>query len=174
MNGERGSSSHLVFRVGTAHAALPLSLVREVAECPPVIAVPGSHEHVAGVALSRGLALPVYDLLRFAPLWRRGAGISRPAKGVVEQHLIVCGWGEVLLGVLGGQVDLLDGVGSDDGDPASGGGEMRADFLTGLVMRGGDAISLLDPARLFSSLGVPAERTRSAREAAGEEDPAGR
>ena len=76
-----GAGARLAFRVGAARAALPLAVVREVVQEPSVVAVPGSHPHVAGVALHRGLALPVYDLARFPPLWathgRRKAAKTR-------------------------------------------------------------------------------------------------
>src|SRR6266571_3546658 len=61
--------SRAIVAVGGAEAALPLGIVREVAARPAITRVPGSHSFVTGIALHGGVALPVYDLVRFAPLW---------------------------------------------------------------------------------------------------------
>ncbi len=148
----------IAFRVGATRAALPLACVREVVQNPGVVPVPGSHPHVAGVALNRGVALPVYDLLEFAPFWSSPAIGERPGGRPAPPHLIVCGFGEVLLGVLGDQVDLLEDHAPLD-DPASDPGRVRREYLSGLLRSGGEVVALLDPERLFPSLGVPAERT---------------
>jgi chemotaxis signal transduction protein len=168
----RGGSPLLAFRIGTTRAALPLGLVREVIESPRIVRVPGSHPHVAGVALNRGVALPVYDLRRFTPLWCGPEGTRAGSDHEGGSHLIVCGFEEILLGVLAEQVDLVEAAGAAENLEA---GEVRAEYLNGLLMSGGEAVALLDPARLFPSLGVPAERSGGPPgEDAGEEDPAGR
>lgn len=165
------------FRVGGAEAALPLGVVREVVARPPVVRVPGSHPFVSGVALHGGVALPVYDLRRFTPFWSGPrplrAGGGPPAGG---EHLIVCDWGEVRLGLLGDRVDLLeaDGPGPAPETAPAGRCGVSDEFVSGVLHRDHEAVALLDPDRLFSSLGVPAADPPRAMEGAGEDDPAGR
>lgn len=166
-----GTGPLLSFRLGPSRAALPLAVVREVLEDPPLVRVPGSLAHVAGVMLSHGVAVPVYDLLCFGPLWsepREAAG----DRGDRWSHVIVCSVGEVVVGLLGEQADLL-GASAEPG-PAQAEGSIRAEYLSGIRRSGADSVALLDPERLFPSLGVPAEGRRSAGEGGGEEDPAGR
>ena len=160
------------FRVGSAGAALPIGIVREVTERPRVVRVPGSHEFVSGVALHGGVALPVYDLRRFEPLWSR----PRPdaPQSVTGGHLIICDWGEVSLGVLGDGVDLVEGAvpEASPGESPSAPYGMSEAYVKRVLRRDGEAIVLLDTDRLFASLGVPAAEPR-ARRRAGEDDPAG-
>ena len=162
------------FHLGGAGAALPLAIVREVTERPRVVRVPGTHPFVSGVALRGGVALPVYDLRRFESLWsgREDAG-SREGSADADR-LIVCDWGEIALGLLGGCVDLVE-----DGGEGPGGEErevlrcgMSGDFVKRVLRFHGEAIALLDTERLFASLGVPAAVPRGRRET-GEDDPAG-
>ncbi len=164
----------LSFRIGGSRAALPLGLVREVLERPAIVPVPGSHPHVAGVTLRGGVAVPVYDLLRFDPLWPSPRGGPTDEEPEVWSHLIVCGFGEVLAGLLGEQADLIGGASASGTGGSPGPAGMREEFVSGLVRSGADELALLDPARLFASLGVPAEVARSVMEGEGEEDPAGR
>lgn len=163
----------LAFRVGAARAALPLDLVREVVDRPSIVPVPGSHAHVAGIMLSRGVAVAVYDLRTFGPFWTR-PGEAAQSEGEREDgtHLIVCGFGEILVGLLCRQADLLGDPEIDMG--AAGPEVIRRDFVCGVLRSGEDRVVLLDPSRLFPSLGVPAERLGIAREDDGEEDPSGR
>jgi chemotaxis signal transduction protein len=171
------AARRLAFRVGATRAAVPLAVVREVVQDAAIIAVPGSHPHVAGVALHRGLALPVYDLARFPPLWSAEAGRRFAAGGVPRAPLlIVCAWGEAMVGLLGDEVDLLEGEAYElDADAAT---ALSPVFLTGQVKGtaagAADRIACLDVQKLFPSLGVPDEALRPAREDAGEDDPAGR
>jgi chemotaxis signal transduction protein len=130
-----------------------------------MVAVPGGRSGLAGVALARGLALPVYDLRGLV-----GAGTSTGRSRA--EHVIVCDWGEVSVGILGGEPDLLDGV-PERADPAEG-GIMSGTCGAGLLTRGGEVVTVLDAARLFASLGVPEDGSTDAREAEGEDDPAGR
>lgn len=134
---------------------MPLALVRKVLACPPVVQVPGSRPQVAGVALIEGLALPVYELSSGdapeAPQTADGQG----PPGEADRRLIVCAWGEALLGLVGRDVDLL---------PDGAEGDVEA----------GSRVTVLDPAKLFASLGVPEDPTGDAMEGDGEEDPAGR
>jgi chemotaxis signal transduction protein len=159
----------LAFRAGRARLALPLAIIREVIERPEIVPVPGSRDHVSGVTLNRGVALPVYDLRRVGSLWTGdGAGAAEDVEA--PTHLIVCGLGEILLGVQAKEVDLLEGASLvEEGEcPVEGG------FLRGRLSHRGGLVALLDPARLFASLGVPADALSSVREGYGEEDPAGR
>ncbi|PYS97570.1 MAG: hypothetical protein DMF50_00240 [Acidobacteria bacterium] len=169
----RGAAARLLgFRLGATPAALPLEAVREVLEAPWIVPIPGSHPHVAGVALNRGVALPVYDLTRFVPLWEARVAPVRAAGRLQAPHLIVCGFEEVLLGVLGDGVDLVKDPSPVEAPEEL--GAVRLEYVRGLVLSGDEVVALLDPAKLFPSLGVPAEGSPSAREDAGEEDPAGR
>ena len=160
------------FRVGSAGAALPIGIVREVTERPRVVRVPGSHEFVSGVVLHGGVALPVYDLRRFEPLWSRPDACAPP--GADAGHLIVCDWGEVALGVLGDPVDLVEEAVADEGrgESATAPYGMSEAYVKRVLRRDGEAIVLLDTDRLFASLGVPAAQPR-ARRRDGEDDPAG-
>jgi chemotaxis signal transduction protein len=170
-----GRGARLIgFRVGEAGAALPMGIVREVTERPRVVRVPGSHEFVSGVALHGGVALAVYDLQRFEPLWSRPHAAAFAPPGADAGHLIVCDWGEVTLGVLGDRVDLVEEAEADEGfagnETAPYG--MSEAYVKSVLRRDGEAIVLLDPDRLFASLGVPAAEPR-ARRRSGEDDPAG-
>jgi chemotaxis signal transduction protein len=145
------------FRVGPARAALSLPLVREVIARPAIVPVPGTHPHVAGVALSRGIAIPVYDLRRFSPLWEatgpRSGAEDGNAAAEEPTNLIVCAWGETLLGLLAGSVDLLDDAAEHAAAP--GAAAMKGECVGQLLRGGGGVVTLLDPARLFPLLGVP-------------------
>jgi len=169
----RGAAAPLLrFRLGATPAALPLEAVREVLEAPWIVPIPGSHPHVAGVTLNRGVALPVYDLMRFVPLWGTPAAPGRAAGRQEAPLLSVCGFEEVLLGVLGDGVDLVEDPSPVEAPEER--GVVCLEYVRGLVKSGDEVVALLDPAKLFPSLGVPAEGSPSAREDAGEEDPAGR
>lgn len=163
----------LAFEVGAVRAALPLGLVREIVDCPPIVPVPGCHPHVAGVTLSGGIALPVYDLRRFPAFWESQSAAVGSGRASQPRHLIVVGYGEVMVALLGAQADLLDRLEPDDSD-AAGEGVIRREFIKGMLKSGALSVALLDPERLFASLGVPADGVRNAREDEGEEDPAGR
>ena len=157
------------FHLGGAGAALPLAIVREVTERPRVVRVPGTHPFVSGVALRGGVALPVYDLRRFESLWsgREDAG-SRGGSADADR-LIVCDWGEIALGLLGGCVDLVvEGGEEEEGMRCV----MSGDFVKRVLRVQGETVALLDTDRLFASLGVPAAEPRGRRET-GEDDPAG-
>ena len=167
-----GGAWLISFRVGGAETALPLGVVREVVACPPVVRVPGSHAFVTGVALHGGVALPVYDLRRFSPFWSG----PRPVAAAGPEHLIVCDWGEARLGLLGDRIDLLEQEGSDPAPAAAPGnrGAVNDEFVSDVLRRDDELVVLLDPDRLFASLGVPAAGPPRAMEEAGEDDPAGR
>ena len=162
------------FRVGSAGAALPLGIVREVTERPRVVRVPGSHAFVSGVALHGGVALPVYDLNRFDPLWSGQRPLAPPGPVAEGGHLIVCDWGEVALGLLGDRVDLVEETGTDAGraDGAAAPCRVSDAYVKRVLHRDGETIVLLDTDRLFASLGVPAAEPRGRRKP-GEDDRAG-
>ncbi len=150
------------FRVGGAGAALPLGIVREVTNRPRVVRVPGSHVFVRGVALHSGVALPVYDLLRFEALWSDPRAKADGGRSEGADQLIVCDWGEVAFGLLGERVDLVA-----DAGPAGDSGEeegvpygMSGEFVKRVLRLHGEVIVLLDFDRLFASLGVPAAEPR--------------
>ncbi len=168
----RAKERFLAFRIGEAAAALPLSLVREVVASPVLVPVPGSRPYVAGVTLHGGVAVPAYDLRRFEHLWPDvGGNGSKP--GGEASHLIVCNWGEALVGLLGSGVDLLE-----DPEVASAGDvvgvSLRSEYLSGFMRRGGEVVAVFNAAALFPSLGVPDLEMPVAREDGGEEDPSGR
>jgi chemotaxis signal transduction protein len=151
-----GVSWLIRFQVGGAEAALPLGVVREVVERPPVVPVPGSHSFVSGVALLGGVALPVYDLRLFGPLWSAPSGNGRTS--APGEHLIVCDWGEARLGLLGDRVDLMEqaGRGTLPDQGPDGRWAVSREFVSDVVRRDEDSVILLDPGTLFASLGVPA------------------
>ena len=161
------------FRLGQAGVALPLEVVRLVAEHPRIVRVPGSHPFVKGVVLRDGVAVPAYDLRRFDPLWR--TPVSRAPGGIEEagDQLIVCEWGEAAVGLLGSRVDLMRGPGSDAGEgKVDETCAMNAQYVTRVLRVSGETIALLDADRLFASMGVPAAEPRGRRQA-GEDDSAG-
>ena len=165
----RGVDRLIGFQLGGAGAALPLAIVREVTERPRVVRVPGTHPFVSGVALRGGVALPVYDLRRFESLWS-GRERSGPLGWSADaDRLIVCDWGEIALGLLGGCVDLVEDGGEEEEEMRCG---MSGDFVKRVLRVHGETIALLDTDRLFASLGVPAAEPRGRRET-GEDDPAG-
>ncbi len=169
-----GSAPSLLgFRVGPVRAALPLALVREIIERPVVVRVPGALPHVGGVILRQGVAVPVYDLGRFAPLWQ---GRPDDTAGAPEErrHLIVCDWGDSLVAILAGGVDLLQAGDAGPADDAGPSESLRREFVGGMMRHGDSIVALLDPVRLFASLGVPAAPGGDAGEGDGEEDPARR
>jgi len=171
-----GGSWLISFRVGGAEAALPLGVVREVTARPPITRVPGSHPFVTGIALHGGVALPVYDLVRFAPLWSGPRPV--PAEGLAgeAEHVIVCDWGEARVGLLGDGVDLLEAVqaGNAPGGAQASRCRMSAAYVREILRRDDEAVLLLDPERLFASLGVPAAEPTGVGEGGGEDDPARR
>ncbi len=164
----------LSFHVGEPRAALPLAVIRGVLERPAIAPVPGSHPHVAGVTLTRGVAVPVYDLTKFAPLWARPERVAVGAGADGWPHLIICEFGEVLVGLLAERADLLGTIAEEPGPPPDAHGGIRGEYLGGLLRSGSEVIALLDPERLFPSLGVPTEGIHSAGEGDREDDPAGR
>lgn len=169
------SGDFLTFRLAAAEVALPLGVVREVLDRPRVVPVPDSHAHVAGVTLAHGLAVPVYDLCRFEPLWTT----PPPAEGPAAPSLIVCAWGEVLIGLLGREVDVIDRRAVrevPEPEIAQEGAEtpFRSGYARRVAHDGRGQVMVLDAARLFASLGVPDPRVREAGEEDGEENPAGR
>ncbi len=150
---EQPKKRFLAFRIGEALTALPLSLVQEVVASPALIPVPGSRRYVAGVALHGGVAVPAYDLRRFDLLWPNAGGNGSPP-GDEASHLIICNWGEALVGLLGSGIDILDDpetAGDGDGD----GVPLCNEYLSGFVRRGGEVVAIFDAAALFPSLGVP-------------------
>lgn len=162
----------LRFRIGTAAAALPLRIVREVLPRPSIVAVPGGWPALLGVTLARGLALPVYDLRHlFRPGGDPEAGAGR---GAADAHLIVCDWGEVSIGVLGGAPDLLETGPAGSGPASAPEGGPAGEFAAARLERDGEVVTMLDVARVFASLGVPEDRSPDAREDTIEDDPAGR
>lgn len=74
----------LRFRVGSRRWVVPLGVVREVLERPAMLRVPGSRTRVAGVALRKGVVLPIYDL---------GQDPEPPP------YVVVIEWGEMLNGL---------------------------------------------------------------------------
>lgn len=170
-----GPEALLSFRLAGAVVALPLGVVREVMDRPRVVPVPECHAHVAGVTLAHGLAVPVYDLRRFGPLWTA----PPPADGTAPASLIVCAWGEVLIGLLGREVDVIDRRTVRDipgREAAQEGPEapLHSGYARSIAHDGRGQVMVLDAARLFASLGVPDPRVREAGEEDGEENPAGR
>ena len=157
------------FHLGQVGAALPLGIVREVTERPRVVRVPGAHPFVSGVALRGGVAVPVYDLGRFESLWSGGEHPGPLGRMADADRLIVCDWGEIALGLLGGRVDLVEDGGEEGEERRCG---MSGNFVKRVLRVRGETIALLDPDRLFASLGVPAAEPRGRKEA-GEDDPAG-
>lgn len=168
------AAAHLSFGVGATRAAVPLSIVREVVQAPDIVRVPGSHRQVAGVTLRAGIAVPVYDLRRHAPLWTRPEEAARAAEDrLAAEHLIICGAGEVVVGLLAERVDLLEGSLAFS-EEAVAEAALRAEYLRGHLRSLTEVVALLDPAKLFASLGVPEGSPPPAMEDEGEEDPAGR
>ena len=169
------AAPQLSFRIGAARLSLPMRVVREVLTLPAVVPVPGSRAHISGVALHRGLAVPVYDLRRFVPLWSEPPG-QEPDAGA-GAHLIVCAWGEAVVGMVGVDTNLVDESSLQQGETDSP-GPVKREYLTGVLASGeeglSETIACLDPSRLFPSLGVPLAEAGSAQEVNGEDDPAGR
>ena len=170
---QRAANRHLAFRIGEVSAAIPLPLVREVIESPTLVPVPGSREHVAGVILQHGVALPVYDLRRFEPLWPDSVGKGGSSMNSDASHLIVCAWGEALIGILGGGVDLLESPEIESVEKSTE-SVLSADYLSGLLRSGKEVVAVLDATKLFASLGVPHQAATDAREDGGEENPSRR
>ena len=160
------------FRVAGVRAALPFEVVRQIAERPPLVRIPGCHPFVAGVALHEGVAIPVYDLRRLEGLWADEPPPLLSGHGEATQ-IIVCDWGDTLLGILGDGVDVLsdaDGATHDrDGAPRP--SVLNGAYLQGLLPPDGEPLALLDPDRLFASLGIPASGSHG-RRVTGEDDPA--
>jgi chemotaxis signal transduction protein len=168
-----GDDRLIGFHLDEAGAALPMGIVREVAERPRVVRVPGSHPFVIGVALHGGVALPVYDLRRFEPLWsdRKDAGACAGPAGA--DRLIVCDWGETGIGFLGARVDLVETRETRrDEELEDHRCGMRGEFVKRVLRVRGETIALLDIDRLFPSLGVPVAEP-PVRRMTGEDDPAG-
>jgi chemotaxis signal transduction protein len=106
------------------------------------------------VTLHRGLALPVYDLERLPALWAEAPGAGARESGEAP-HVVVCGYGEVLVGLRAGAPDLIGAPDPLRGAPAGPVEAVRADFVSEVRRDGSELVAILDPSRLFASLGVP-------------------
>ena len=155
------SGRHLGFRFGGEGAAIPLAIVREVTTRPRVVRVPGARVHVRGVALYAGGALPIYDLRRLDDLW---VGAARDDRAGGGGHLIVCDWGEVSVGLLGDEVDLVTEGPEEEPRPEAPACGLNERYVVRLIRGAGTPVPLLDVDRLFESLGVPAADPRAKEE----------
>jgi two-component system chemotaxis response regulator CheV len=68
----------LLFKLNTSQLfAMNVFKVREVIPVPPMIQMPGSHEHLCGVASLRGLSVPIVDLRRAIKMNKGPLGENR-------------------------------------------------------------------------------------------------
>lgn len=135
-----GQVRMLVFRVGGERFALPLAVVNEVIDMPPVQALPDSSHRVIGVATLRGELVSVYDP---RPLLQAGADTYDMAL------LFTVGNRRVGLGI----DDVYDPILIEADDVRSAPGVDAADgVLLGVVRRGTELIGVLDRDALTRAL----------------------
>ena len=68
----------LLFKLNSSQLfAMNVFKVREVIPVPPMIQMPGSHEHLCGVASLRGLSVPIVDLRRAIKMNKTPLGENR-------------------------------------------------------------------------------------------------
>ncbi|MBV7314326.1 chemotaxis protein CheV [Shewanella sp. NIFS-20-20] len=90
----------LLFRINSTQLfAINVFKVREVVKLPPLNALPGSHQHVAGVANIRGVSIPVINL--------KGAIGFKPMEMTADCNLIITEYNRTIQGFLVGKVEHI-------------------------------------------------------------------
>lgn len=137
----------VVFLLGVERYAFPLANVIEISTPPPVTRIPHLPPWVLGVANLRGEILVSLDLARFLDI---EAG-AEPAR----QRLLIVRHGDAGL-TAGFAVDAVEGIttlaAASAAVPALPG--RAAAFLTGVVERTGELITVLDPGAVLDSAEV--------------------
>jgi purine-binding chemotaxis protein CheW len=135
-----GASRMLVFRVGSERFALPLGLVNEVIDMPPVQPLPDASSNVLGIATLRGELVSVHDP---RPLLQAGGDAHEMAL------LFAAGNRRVGLAI----DDVYDPIliAPDDVRPAPG-VDASDSLLLGIVRRGTELIGVLDGEALTRAL----------------------
>lgn len=130
----------LVFELGGARYALESAWVAHAAPLPPLTALPGLPNHVAGIAAYRGRVLAVLDL---RPL------LALPVNRLAEPTAMVVLQGEAMEFAL--QADAIAGVQQFAraalSDELPGLGALRAGYLLGVAP---DRTAVLDGRRMLS------------------------
>ena len=130
----------LVFELGGARYALESAWVAHAAPLPPLTALPGLPNHVAGIAAYRGRVLAVLDL---RPL------LALPVTRLAEPTAMVVLQGEAMEFAL--QADAIAGVQhfarTALSDSLPGLGALRAGYLLGVAP---DRTAVLDGRRMLS------------------------
>ncbi|MGZ3275879.1 MAG: chemotaxis protein CheW [Caulobacteraceae bacterium] len=130
--------------------ALEAGLVREVLDPPAETAVPGAAPFVGAVINFRGRVIPLADL-------RLAFGLER-AETTLDSRIVVIEYdldgNPTLIGLRADKVHEVTTVESADMEEAPKVGmRWRADFIRGLVRRGGDLIVMPDLTQIFATRG---------------------
>jgi len=144
-DGRDGPTRLLVFRVAAERFAVPLMLVDEVMDSPPIQRLPDTPAVQLGVAALRGELVTVFDaraVLRVPP----AAGDGAPRALLLFRH----DGRRVGLAV----DDVHDAITVDDEDVRSLPGADASDrTLVGLVKRNSDLIAILDAGAVLEAAG---------------------
>lgn len=134
----------VVFRVGEAWMAIPVSEVRHVERLRELTLVPGAPPFVRGMMISRGEAVPVVDLAE-----RLGLGASDMDP---RTRVLVVQAGDQGVGLLAGRTVEVLYVSEEEVEPAPpkrGGVDER--FLLGVARLSGRDVSILELQRLLTT-----------------------
>jgi purine-binding chemotaxis protein CheW len=97
----KSSQRHLCFTLGKEHFSIPLLQVKEVIGVPEFTRIPYIPHYFCGMMNLRGKVISVIDL-------RKKFGIT--SRGLEDNCVIVCDFGEIIIGVLVDSVDMVMSV----------------------------------------------------------------
>lgn len=147
---EAGARQVLTFDLHGETFALEAGLVREVLDPPAETPVPGAAPFVGAVINFRGRVIPLADL-------RLAFGLER-AEATLDSRIVVIEYeldgDPTLIGLRADkvhEVTTVDVAAIEEAPKV--GMRWRADFVRGLVRRGGDLIVLPDLAQIFATRG---------------------
>jgi purine-binding chemotaxis protein CheW len=132
----------LTFKVKEEEYGIDILKVRDIVGLMDITAVPRTPRHIRGVVNLRGKIIPVMDVrrkfgLEDMELRRENCIITVMVKGLESQA-------EVLLGLLVDSVSEVVQINSADVEAVPDLGDMRVDFVPGLVKMKNRVIILLD------------------------------
>ncbi|MES9940550.1 MAG: chemotaxis protein CheV [Candidatus Thiodiazotropha sp. 6PLUC2] len=143
----------LLFRLsGRQIFGINVFKVKEVVQCPPLTALPGSHENIRGVASIRGNNIPVMDLCH---------AIGGPKMGNAKDYfIIITEYNRRLLAFLVGNVERIVNTHWEDILPPPQ-GVGRNSYMTAVTEIEGDLIEIIDVEKVLSEvLGIDEEITK--------------
>ncbi|MDK2957370.1 MAG: purine-binding chemotaxis protein CheW [Desulfovibrionales bacterium] len=146
---------HLTFTLDGELFALDIETVREVQDMTTVTRIPHAPPHLRGVVNLRGNAVPVFDL-------RRKLGLA-PAETTINTRIMIMeipvGEGSLQIGAMADSVkEVVEIEPQTLAQPPRIGSKVPAEFIRGVIKRGGRFIMLLDGQRIFGEQDAAAAR----------------